>query len=152
MRFLCTLALFALSLTVSLPAFAGGFYVETFSPNSSARSASKSAFVLARLVGCHQPERGGVKATAYGMVNGKREVREAKVIPLKTQGMFVIERTWPASGQWVLQLDGTHPDIEKPTVLLLNASSEEYTTGTKKVALGFTTPAQIESEIRSLLE
>lgn len=141
MRFLSVLALFCLS----LPALAGGFYIELGTPSASKDGLAKDAFVVARLTGCHQPERGTLTATAEGIVNGKRQTITAKVTPLSTPGMFAVAQTWPTEGTWMLHLAATHPEWNVATSTLVKVDAKSFVRASAKMANRSATKSEIES-------
>ncbi len=128
MRFIQVLSLILLS----LPAMAGGFYIELGNPSANQEATSKNAFLVARLTGCHQPERGTLQGTAEGFVNGKRQSIPVKVAPLPKTGMFAVQQTWPAQGLWVLHLTATHPNVDATTTTLVKVEGKEFQRTTAK--------------------
>jgi hypothetical protein len=132
-------------LLFSLPAMAGGFYVELGNPSASKDAAAKNAFAVARLIGCHQPERGSVTATAEGMVNGQRKSVPVKVIPLSTPGMFALAQNWPAEGKWVLHVAANHPEITGSTTTLVRVKGNSYDRASAKMVMRPATKAEIEA-------
>lgn len=141
MRFLSVLMLFCLS----LPALAGGFYIELGTPSASKDVLAKDAFVVARLSGCHQPERGAFTATAEGIVDGKRVTIPAKVTPLSTPGMFAVTRNWPSEGKWMLLLAATHPDFDATTSTLVKVDGKSFNRSGAKMVARNVSKTEIES-------
>lgn len=138
------LSAFAL-LLFSLPAMAGGFYVELGNPSASKDAAAKNAFAIARLIGCHHPERGNVTATAEGVVNGQRKSVPVNVVPLSTPGMFALAQTWPAEGKWVLLVAGNHPEINGTTSTLVRVKGGDYDRASAKMVMRPATKAEIDA-------
>ncbi|MCW5963727.1 MAG: hypothetical protein KIT83_06800 [Bryobacterales bacterium] len=134
-------------LCACLPAFAGGFFIELANPSASKDPATAKAFLVARLIGCHQPEKGTIKAKAEGLVAGRRISVPVEVSPLSTSGMFAVTRTWPSEGSWVLHLTGIHPDVDVKTTTLVKVRGTSYERGSAKLMMR---PATAE-EISSLL-
>lgn len=130
-------------LCFSLSAVAGGFYIELGNPSASKDAAAKNAFVVARLIGCNQPERGTVTATAEGIVNGKRQTIPVELKPLSTPGMFALSRSWPAEGKWVLHFAATHPDAGV-TSTLVRVKGDNYERSGAKMAMRAATKPEIE--------
>lgn len=113
-------------MALALPLLGGGFYLEVGSPSASQDPKAKGAVVVARLLGCHNPETGSVIATAEGIVNGKRESIKLKTVALSTPGMFAIERQWPSEGRWALRLVGKHPTMPTMTTTLVKVQGDSF--------------------------
>ncbi len=141
MRFVQTLSL----LLMSLPAIAGGFFIELGNPSASKDPAAKNAFLLARLTGCHQPERGTLQGTAEGFVNGKRQSIPVKVSVLAKTGMFAVQQTWPTEGQWVLHLSATHPNVDATATTLVKVEGKEFHRGSAKYIPRAATAAEVDA-------
>jgi hypothetical protein len=141
MRFIQTLSL----LLLSLPAIAGGFYIELGTPSASKETAARDASLVARLTGCHQPERGTLRGTAEGVVNGKRQSIPIKVAALPKTGMFAVQQTWPKEGQWVLHLTATHPGVEATTTTLVKVNGKDFERGSAKYFPRAATAAEVNA-------
>lgn len=141
MRFLRSLAL----LVLAVPAFAGGFYIELHNPTDSAKAVAKDPVLVARLVGCHQPEKGKLIATAEGTVDGKRQSLPVTLVPLSTPGAYAVERSWPEKGTWVIHLAGSHPQFAAGNSTLVKVSGAGFDRASAKFANRPATRAEIES-------
>jgi hypothetical protein len=109
-----TLGTVLLTAIYSLPLFGGGFYL-TVHPPAEGANVPSGAVLVARLSGCHQPEKGTVSARAEGIVNGKSQIIDLKLVALKTPGTFALEKQWPGEGKWVVTLVAKHPSIAAVT-------------------------------------
>ena len=111
-----------LPLTLACQLFAGGFWLELGNPEASAEARKNNAVVIMRAIGCHHPATARVSASAIGVVDGKRQTLELKVIPLSEPGTFVLSQQWPKRGRWVIQLVGKNG--EQFTNTLISAGPE----------------------------
>lgn len=112
-----------------MPLLGGGFFLELGTPLASQEPKAKGAVVLARFMGCHEPEKGVLTATAEGIVKGKRETVTLKPVAMDKAGLFAIHRQWPAEGKWVLRLVGKHPGIEVTTTTLVRVTADGFERG-----------------------
>jgi len=87
---------------------AGGFWLQLGNPEASPEARKAHAVLTIQAVGCHDPATAQVRATAIGIVDGRRQEIPLKVTPLAGAGRFAISRQWPAAGRWVIQLTGTN--------------------------------------------
>jgi hypothetical protein len=118
-----------LALSVVMPLLGGGFYLELGTPSASQDPKAKGAVVLAHFIGCHEPEKGVLTATAEGLVRGKRETIALQPVAMEKAGLFAIQRQWPAEGKWVLRLVGKHPGVSVATTTLVRVTREGFDRG-----------------------
>lgn len=83
----------------------GGFEVSVEIPSSTL--SLKNAQLIVRAVGCHEPAKADISATAEGVVNGKRQSIRLKMHPV-SDGVYAIERQWPSSGAWAIAITGSY--------------------------------------------
>ena len=96
------------TLAIAMLALAEGFTFNIGSPVASQDFQFKSAAFVFRSEGCSDPAKAQVSATAEGMVKGERRSVILKVMPgSKQPGVYAISQSWPADGQWVVNLKGT---------------------------------------------
>ena len=95
-------ALAAVMLTI--PVFAGGFWITLGNPEASSEARAMNAVVTLMPTGCGNPAAAKVTATAEGMVNGKRTSVPLSVKALSKPGLHAIAKQWPAEGKWVLRV------------------------------------------------
>ena len=100
-----TIILLATTLLTAASSFAGGFWVEFGNPSASKDPKAKSAAVLVRALGCHNPESATYTGTAEGVVGGVRRSVALKFTRLDAKGLWAVERDWPAEGKWVLHIE-----------------------------------------------
>jgi len=131
-------------------AHAGGLFFSIGNPDAVSDPAARGAFVTARVLTCFGDVLTGrpIRATAEGLVNGKRVSVPRKVVPLSTPGLHAIQWTRPAEGVWVLELresydlgvivpvgrDGVRPRVEivlgSPNPYQIKAVLAELAAGT----------------------
>jgi hypothetical protein len=89
-------------------ALAGGFFLTIGSPVAANVPHVKSAVLVVRPDGCHEPAKAQITGTAEGIVNGVRRSVPLKLAPLPTPGVYAVFREWPAEGAWVVNLTGKY--------------------------------------------
>jgi hypothetical protein len=68
----------------------------------------KTAAFVFRTESCADPAKAQISATAEGMVKGSRQSVALKVMPASTKpGVYAVNQSWPAEGDWVVSLRGT---------------------------------------------
>lgn len=65
-----------------------------------------AAFAL-RTEGCADPAKAQISATAEGIVKGARRAVALRVMPASKRGVYAVDQSWPADGEWVVNLRGT---------------------------------------------
>lgn len=93
-----------LCLPLAAQLFAGGFWLEIGNPSASPEARAKNAVLVARLTGCHNPEKAAIAATAEGIVDGKAQSVPLTLIPLSSPGVYALRREWPLAGTWVVKV------------------------------------------------
>jgi hypothetical protein len=114
-----------LAVALIIPAFAGGFWITFGNPEASPEAKSKNAALIVKPTGCHNPQQALVTGTAEGLVNGKRQSIALKLIPLSDPGTYVVQKTWPSEGTWVLSF--TAAEGESRTGAIAVASNVGFT-------------------------
>ncbi|MCU1239118.1 MAG: hypothetical protein JWP63_7085 [Candidatus Solibacter sp.] len=89
---------------------AGGFFLQVGNPEANAEARKVGAAVVIKAVGCHDPGKAQVTATAIGVVNGQRRTIPLEVKALGTAGEFALTQQWPKEGKWVIQLVGKNDE------------------------------------------
>ena len=89
-------------------ALAGGFFLTIGNPVAANVPKVKSAVLVVRPDGCHEPAKAQITGTAEGVVNGARRSVALKLTPLPTPGVYAVFREWPAEGVWVVSLTGKY--------------------------------------------
>ena len=137
-----------IALGVVMPLLGGGFYLELGTPSASSDPKAKGAVVLAHFIGCHEPEKGVLTATAEGVVGGKRQTIALTAVALGKPGLFAISRQWPADGKWVLKLVGRHPQVAVVTTTLVKVSGDGFDRGSAVMKMGSLEADAVEALLR----
>lgn len=103
------LALAALALaTLTAWAHPGIFAFTIGNPVASQDFHFKTAAFVFRTESCADPAKAQISATAEGVVKGARRSVTLKVMPASTKpGVYAVNQSWPAEGDWVVSLRGT---------------------------------------------
>jgi len=131
-----------------MPLLGGGFYLELGTPAASSDPKAKGAVVLAHFIGCHEPEKGVLTATAEGVVGGKRQTIALTAVALGKPGLFAISRQWPVDGKWVLRLVGRHPQLAVVTNTPVKVSGEGFDRGSAVMKIGSLEADAVEALLR----
>lgn len=92
---------------VAALALAEGFTFTIGSPVAAQDFRSKTAAFVFRTEGCADPEKSQISGTAEGLVQGERRSVPLKVMSMSRPGVYAVYQTWPAGGNWVVNLKGT---------------------------------------------
>jgi hypothetical protein len=116
----------AAMLTLAGQLMAGGFYLQLGNPEASPEARKAGAIVTIKALGCGEPAKAVLKATAIGLVNGKRQEIPLNVKALSDPGMFALTQQWPKEGRWVIQVEGAEKINGTPahTYTLVSAGPE----------------------------
>jgi hypothetical protein len=125
---------------------AGGFFLTIGNPAANRDPMAKGALFLVRPDGCHEPAKADVRATAEGLVDGRRVSLPLKPVALSTPGTYAIRREWPAGGAWVVGVTATY-GVAK-TAALVPIGSEGARRDLAKVFTGEPSKKQIEALLR----
>ena len=132
-------------LIAAAAAYAGGFYLELGSPSANNEAKSMNAALVARLTGCHEPEKATIEGSAEGVVSGKRQSIPLKLSALTTPGMYAVTQQWPNEGNWVLRLVATQVDGKTKTSVVVRVNGNSFDrAGAKYMTLRVPTPAEVD--------
>lgn len=91
------------ALFVATTALAGGPPSFSFqAPGGRTGSSPSSPVLVVHAFSCHAPTDATVRASAEGMVNGKRQTIPLEMTSTGAMGVYTVARQWPAHGSWVL--------------------------------------------------
>jgi hypothetical protein len=95
--------------TLALPVLvlADGFTFAIGNPVASQDFRFKNAAFALRTEGCAEPAKSRIEGTAEGIVKGAHRRIVLKVMPASKLGVYAVEQSWPAEGEWVVTLRGT---------------------------------------------
>lgn len=125
---------------------AGGFWLELGNPSATKDPAAKNAALIVRAIGCGEPSKAEITATAEGLVDGQRKSIPVKLVPLSEHGVFAAERSWPATGKWVLHFRGNYLSRVTSTVTQVLPGGELKRPG--KMVMNGATEAEIDAMVR----
>ena len=126
-------------------AYAGGFYLELGNPSANKEAKSMDAVVIARLTGCHEPEKAAIEGTAEGLVSGKRQSIPLKVASLTVPGMYAVTQQWPNEGTWIVRLVGTQVDGRTKTSVMVRVNGSSFErAGAKYITLRVPSAAEVD--------
>ena len=86
---------------------ADGFTFSVGSPVASQDYQAKGAAFVFRTQGCAEPAKSQISGTAEGLVKGERRSVALKVVALTKPGVYAVYQSWPAEGEWEVNLKGT---------------------------------------------
>ena len=92
------------SLIIAGSLVAGGFVLEFGNPRNSSDSKAKGAITIVRALGCHEPEKAQLSATAEGLMSGNRQSVPLELVKLDSAGMWAIKGAIPPTGSWVISV------------------------------------------------
>jgi len=78
---------------------------------------AKAAAFVFRTQGCADPAQSQISATAEGLVKGVRRSVVLKVETMSKPGAYALYQTWPAEGQWVVNIKGTCHDANAGAIV-----------------------------------
>ncbi|HWY49390.1 MAG TPA: hypothetical protein VNX70_18525 [Bryobacteraceae bacterium] len=95
------------SCAMAMLALADGFTFTLGSPVAAEDFRAKVATFVFRTEGCADPAKAQIRGTAEGIVKGTRRSVALKVAAMSKPGVYAVYQTWPAEGEWVVNLKGT---------------------------------------------
>jgi hypothetical protein len=107
------------TLTITMLAMAEGFTFTIGSPVAAQDFNFKAAAFVFRTEGCIDPAKSQISATAEGLVKGVRRSIVLKVIPAARPGIYAVHQSWPAEGQWVVNLKGTCANLSAGAIVTM---------------------------------
>ena len=100
-------------------AMAEGFTFTIGSPVASQEFQFKSATFVFRTERLHRSREVASLATAEGLVKGERRSVALKVMPGGKPGVYAVFQSWPAEGQWVVNLKGTCANLSAGAIVTM---------------------------------
>jgi hypothetical protein len=97
---------------MAIPLFAGALTLQIGNPAANPEAQSIKAAVVAQVLACHSPEKTTITAEAIGMVDGKQQTIQLKVLALAKPGMYAVTHEWPQTGTWVVKFVATNPEYK----------------------------------------
>jgi len=135
---------------VAALALADGFTFTIGSPVASQDFVSKTAAFVFRTEGCADPAKSQISGTAEGMVKGARRSVPLKVSAMSRPGVYAVYQSWPAEGEWLVNLKGTCADATAGAVIPLGPKG--FIRESSKFFPRPATDAEIEKSLKALTE
>ena len=129
---------------------AGGFYLQLGNPDASPEARKAGAVVTIKALGCGEPAKATLKATAIRLVNGKHEEIPLSLQKLSEPGMFALTQQWPKEGRWVIHVEGQEKIEGTPayTYTLFTAGPEGIDRSHAKSNMKSFAPSDIDAMLR----
>ena len=131
-------------------ALAQGFSFTIGSPVASQDFRSKGATFVFRTDGCADPAKPQISGTAEGFVKGARQSVPLKVMTTARPGVYAVYQTWPAGGQWVVNLRGTCNDAKAGAIIPIGSNG--FIRESSKFFARPATDAEIEASLKALTQ
>jgi len=100
-------------------AMAEGFTFTIGNPVASQEFQFKTATFVFRTEGCTDAAKSQISATAEGVVKGARRSLPLKVMPGARPGVYAVFHSWPAEGQWVVNLKGACGNLSAGAIVAM---------------------------------
>ena len=135
-------------LAVAALAMGSEFKFTIGSPVASQDFHFKAAAFVFRTEGCDDPAKVQVSGTAEGIVKGERRSVVLKVMAAAKPGVYGIYQSWPAEGQWVVNLKGACGDLSAGAVVPVGPKG--FIRESSKFYPRPATESEIETSLRTL--
>jgi hypothetical protein len=112
----CCLVALAVLFTVPAPGWAETFSFEIASPVAAQDFRSKSAAFVFRTLGCAEPDKADITATAQSFAEGSRRTIPLRVTPSSKAGVYAVFQQWN-TGHWVVVLKGSCGTMQAGAVI-----------------------------------
>ena len=109
----------ALTLAFGVLAFGGGYWLEFANPSASNDPLAKGAIAIVRALGCGEPSKSTVTATAEGLIGNERKSVTLEVVALSTPGMYALKGNLPTEGKWVVSAAGTYMGAKRGAIVVV---------------------------------
>ena len=122
--FVCAMVGLAMALALSPVVLAGGFQLSVEAAASN-NPQLKGAALVVRTYGCMQPADAVVKASAEGLVGGKRQTIQLELAQLET-GAYMLKQQWPSEGFWVIAINGEYKGMTNSLLVELGPNGKVH--------------------------
>ena len=130
--------------------FAEGFTFVIGNPVAAQEYRFKTAAFVVRTDGCADPGKAQVGGTAEGIVKGARRSVPLQITQASKPGIYALFQTWPAEGQWVVNLKGTCANASAGALVPMSAKG--FIRESAKFFSRPATEAEIEASLKALAE
>jgi hypothetical protein len=137
-------------LAIAALAMAEGFTFTIGSPVASQDFHFKAAVFVFRTEGCSDSGKPQISATAEGIVNGERRSVALKVMPASKPGVYGVYQSWPAEGQWVVNLKGACGNLSASAIVPIGPKG--FVRESSKFFSRPATDSEIETSLRALTQ
>jgi hypothetical protein len=131
-------------------AFAEEFTFTIGSPVAAQDFRAKVAAFAFRTEGCADPAKSRISATAEGLVKGARRSVALKVVAMSKPGVYAVYQSWPAEGQWVVNLKGTCNDANAGAIVPIGPQG--FVRESSKFFPRAATNVEIEASLKALTQ
>jgi hypothetical protein len=131
-------------------ALADGFTFTLGSPVAAEDFRAKVATFVFRTEGCADPAKSQISGTAEGMVKGARRSVALKVASMSKPGVYAVYQTWPAEGEWVVNLRGTCAQANAGAIVPIGPNG--FIRESSKFFPRPATGAEIETSLKALTQ
>jgi hypothetical protein len=129
---------------------AQGFSLQVGPPVAGNAQPAKTSMLVVRPVGCADPARAEITATAEGIVDGARRSMPLKLSALPTSGVHAIHKEWPNLGVWIVNLVGTCAGKTTGAIVSIGGTGAAYQREAVKYLPQPATPAEIDASLKAL--
>jgi hypothetical protein len=130
--------------------FADGFTFTIGSPVAAQDFRAKTATFVFRTEACAEPAKPQISGTAEGLVGSTRRSVPLNLMATSKPGVYAVYRTWPAEGDWVVNLKGSCADVSAGAIVPVGPNGF-----IRESARFFPRPAtssEIESSLKALAQ
>ncbi len=106
----------------------------------------KDAVVMVRVHFHDKNVPDSLTGTAEGILNGKRQSLDLRLLPTPEEGVFTVKQQWPAEGNWVLTITATEHATQS-AVIKLGANGS-----TKNASVNMLTRKATEDDVTAALK
>jgi hypothetical protein len=110
----------------------------------------KAAVFVFRTEGCADSTKPQISAAAEGIVNGERRSVALKVTPASKPGVYGIHQSWPAEGQWVVNLKGGCGDLSAGAIVPIGPKG--FIRESSRFFSRPATESEIETSLKALMQ
>jgi len=113
-----------LLIVATIPLLAGVPSISIDIPAKPFDEASRGASLLVHARWCDPGFPNSVTGSAEGIVNGKHQTLQLRLIPTSQEGVYAVNQQWPSEGAWVLTITvNEHMAISSVVTLGKNGSA-----------------------------
>ena len=138
------------SCIIAALAFADGFTFTIGNPVAAEDFRAKVATFVFRTEGCADPAKSQISGNSEGMVKGVRRSVALKVAAMSKPGVYAVYQTWPAEGEWVVNLKGTCAEANAGALVPIGPKG--FIRESSKFFQRPATDSEIETSLKALIQ